>query len=488
VSFRRYSLVLVAMVPVYLGIAALLPPFDDELYYWCWSRELQLSYYDHPPMVAYLIRGATELFGDAVAAIRLPAVLSATVVAAVVGWLSRPRDLLPMVLLTPMLTFAAVMVTPDTPLLMFWALYLAWLVAVHERLESRVPAWLWLLGGVILGCGVLGKYTMGLAAVAGGISFLAAGNWRQWLPGYALHAAVSVLVASPILIHNIRHDFVPIRYQWGHSMGSPAPGFEPFAEFVGVQVLFLGTIPFVVFVWALWHRWRLLADARLRVCLFLFAVPFAFFLWKATRGRIEGNWAFPCYLACWPLAAEWYRGVRESARWRWATRAGFAIPLGASVFLLVHAVQPVGLFPVKADRVTRQRARLEVGRALAADLRSAGYNGPVHVPTYQWAAALRWHGIDARQIAGLTRASHFTQNGAGADAPALVFTEAPDTPAEFPRLGAPRSAARYPVIVRGVAHEPCWLLDYTGGAAAPPRETDVAGRPHLDRHPPRSPR
>src|SRR5438128_8966205 len=82
VSFRGFCWLLVAMVPAYLGLAALLPPFDDELYYWCWSRDLQLSYYDHPPMVAYMIRGTTELFGTSVFAIRLPAVLSAAVVAA----------------------------------------------------------------------------------------------------------------------------------------------------------------------------------------------------------------------------------------------------------------------------------------------------------------------------------------------------------------------------------------------------------------------
>ena len=49
-----------------------MPPFDDELYYWCWSRDLQLSYYDHPPLVAYMIRGATELFGDSIFVLRLP--------------------------------------------------------------------------------------------------------------------------------------------------------------------------------------------------------------------------------------------------------------------------------------------------------------------------------------------------------------------------------------------------------------------------------
>ena len=128
--------------------------------------------------------------------------------------------------------------------------------------------WWWLLGGVILGCGVLGKYTMGLAALAGSASFLFAGPPRRWLPGYLVHALVAVATASPILIHNIPHDFAPIRYQWAHSMSSPQPGIAPFAEFVGVQILLFGGVPFAILFWG-FRNWRELvgrpAPARLRV-------------------------------------------------------------------------------------------------------------------------------------------------------------------------------------------------------------------------------
>jgi len=139
VSFRGFLLVLLALTPVYLALAAVVPPADDELYYWCWAEQLQLSYYDHPPMTAYLIRAATELFGDHLWAVRLPAVASSLTVLAVIGWLTRPRRLLPLVAFTPLFTFGAVLVTPDTPLLMFWALYVAWLVAAHERLDRANP-------------------------------------------------------------------------------------------------------------------------------------------------------------------------------------------------------------------------------------------------------------------------------------------------------------------------------------------------------------
>ncbi len=34
---------------------AFLPLHGDEAYYWVWSHNLQTGYYDHPPMIAYMI-------------------------------------------------------------------------------------------------------------------------------------------------------------------------------------------------------------------------------------------------------------------------------------------------------------------------------------------------------------------------------------------------------------------------------------------------
>lgn len=407
---------LVLMFPLFILLCFLVPPFDDELYYWCWSQELQFSYYDHPPMVAYMIRISTAIFGKSILAIRLPCVLSGMVVVGVIAWLSRPRNLIPYVVLSPVLTFAAVMITPDTPMLMFWALYMAWLVFVHERLTPgsqteqtpKVHLWHWILGGIILGCGFLGKYTTGLAAIAGFFTFLAAGNWRRWIVGYSLHGLVSFLVASPILIHNIIYNFAPLRYQWKHAMSSPEPGVFSFLEFVGIQLLLFGSVPFIVFYWGIWRLKPLLAEPRLRVCACLFLIPFAFFLYKSTRGRLEGNWAFPVYLACWPLAEELYRQVKHRVICRRVTLLAFVVPLGATLFFAIHSLYPIPFMPVEADRATRQWERMAIAETVAKDLEAVGYHGPVDAPTYQWVSLLRWYGIDARPMA-TARPSHFTE-------------------------------------------------------------------------------
>lgn len=507
VSFRGFVWLLAGLGPAYLVLAAVLPPADDELYYWCWSQRLQLSYYDHPPMTAYLIRAATAVFGDTLFAIRLPAVVSTLTVLFVIGRLTRPRQLLPLVVLTPLFTLGAVLVTPDTPLLMFWALYVLWLVTVHQHLtppagsdpsvpspekdradvpegwsgapvSGHVPVWLWPIGGVILGCGILGKYTTGLAVIAGFLSFVLGGNWRRWVVGYAAHLAVAFVVTLPILIHNLRYDFIPLKYQWEHSMGSPEPGLLAFLSFVGIQILLFGFFPFGVFVWAIRNRRELLADPRLRVCTCLFVFPFAFFLYKATRGPLEGNWALACYIAVWPLAAVWYERFRKSARWRWVTAATFAIPAGCVLLLVIHLIRPIPALSPHQDRITRQAAKEDLAEELASTLHGLGATDPVFAENYQWTAMFRFHQIDARQINGITRASHFTQHPEGLDGRdhAYVFAEG-FLPAEYTvGFGPGKILKRFSLVVRGEEVGVYWLLEYTR-SGGPGGHVTVTGEP-----------
>ncbi len=411
---RHQFLCVLALFGVYCLLTPVVPPFDDEFYYWCWAERLQLSYYDHPPMTAYMIRAATFLLGDTLLAVRLPACVSTTFVFGVVLALCRPKAVAWWLLVTPLFSFGAVIVTPDTPLLMFWAAYVYWLVKVHERLtppdgEGDIPLHYWLLGGLILGCGVLGKYTTGLAVPAGFATFLFVGRWRKWFLGYALHGVIAFLVASPILIHNLRHDFIPLMYQWKHSMGTTDPNLKRFAEFVGIQVVLAGTMPFVLLPWAFLNWRRLVADPRLRVCLCLYGFPILFFLYKATRGPLEGNWALVSYIAFWPLAAEWYAGVRHKAVWRWAMPASFLVPALAMAFAVIHLVHPFAVIPPIKDRLIRQAEKFKLAYEIKAAVDRLPEKRPVFTDTYQWVALLRFVGVDARQIDGVTRPSHFTQ-------------------------------------------------------------------------------
>ena len=53
--------------------------FFDEAQYWSWSRDLAFGYFSKPPLIAWLIRLATEICGDAEWCVRAPSPILYTV-------------------------------------------------------------------------------------------------------------------------------------------------------------------------------------------------------------------------------------------------------------------------------------------------------------------------------------------------------------------------------------------------------------------------
>ena len=395
---------------VYVGLAAWVPPWEDEIYYWCWSQDLQWSYFDHPAMVAVLIRISTELFGNSILAIRLPACFAFTIIVAILARLIRYNMLLVAVVFTPIFTYGAILITPDTCLMLMWAIYLYWLVNLHEQLEKvkRIPWYQWLLGGSILGLGMLGKYTMALAAPSAFFSFICMGGsrYREWLWGYSIHCLVAACFTLPIFIFNMQHEFAPLRFQWEHATVQGG-GWRSFGEFLGVQVLLVGTLPIVLFPWVLWNYRTFMMNTHYRVCFWLYALPFGFFLWKSVRGPLEGNWALASYLGFWPLAVQWFQSIAQRPILRWASIAAFLPPMLCILIGTTHLIHPLPYIPIANDRITRQPARFQLAVNLHDYLR--GEEGiPIFAANYQWVALLRYQGLPAYHEPGITRPSNFT--------------------------------------------------------------------------------
>src|SRR5258705_11244122 len=74
---RNTVLTFLALIALRLVSAAYTPLTFDEAYYWTWSKHLAGGYYDHPPMVAVLIRLGTLIAGDTELGVRLVSILLA---------------------------------------------------------------------------------------------------------------------------------------------------------------------------------------------------------------------------------------------------------------------------------------------------------------------------------------------------------------------------------------------------------------------------
>lgn len=170
---RRWLLVALAATLLFrLWFAAFLPVTADEAYFILWGRSPALGYYDHPPMVGWLLAPLAAL-SDAPWLLRLPAVLLPPAAAwmlhaALVRWFGRDAqtaDLAALAVLLMPVNVVNVLITTDTPLVLFSVAA----TLVFARAAQRDSKALYLAAGVLLGLAFLSKYF----AVLLGLAFLA---------------------------------------------------------------------------------------------------------------------------------------------------------------------------------------------------------------------------------------------------------------------------------------------------------------------------
>ena len=94
---------------------------DDEAYYWVYAKYLDWGYFDHPPMVALMIKAGTLFFNNEIS-IRFFTVLASTLTL----WLlfkitdyKKSAQLFLLFLTVPAFHALGFMAVPDVPMLLF---------------------------------------------------------------------------------------------------------------------------------------------------------------------------------------------------------------------------------------------------------------------------------------------------------------------------------------------------------------------------------
>lgn len=213
---------LLAMILIIMVNVIFIDLYHDEAYYWTWSRNLQLSYYDHPPMIAYGIRLMTTLFGHHHLSVRLFGILcwsgTALLVYALANDLFKREKIaevsMIVFLLMPITQLEWHMSIPDAPQGFFWMLCL---YSLNKIVLKDGLRWAWGLG-VAAGGLMLSKYTgLILAPITLYllIRFKPGAMKRPW-PYLTLLGAL--LIASPVIIWNAQHEWKSIIFQLNHGL------------------------------------------------------------------------------------------------------------------------------------------------------------------------------------------------------------------------------------------------------------------------------
>jgi dolichol-phosphate mannosyltransferase len=223
IGIIAYSVVLRLL---YAGSVELLP---EETYYWNYSQHLDFGYLDHPPMVAWLIRLGTLIFGQTEFGVRAGALCCGAITSVFVYRLARnlfgEASAFGALLLAQTLPFfflSGFLMTPDAPLTAAWAASLYYLE--RALIAERPGAW-W-RAGICLGLGMISKYSIALLAPVTLAFMIWDPKSRRWFRHFEpyMAALLAVAVFSPVIIWNARHDWASFAFQTSRRLAE-APQF-----------------------------------------------------------------------------------------------------------------------------------------------------------------------------------------------------------------------------------------------------------------------
>ncbi|MBW4024881.1 MAG: glycosyltransferase family 39 protein [Proteobacteria bacterium] len=328
-----FALAIAGLTALRLLVAGFTPISPDEAYYWVWSQAPAAGYLDHPFMVALWIRIGTTLFGDGALGIRLLAPLAAALGSVLIldaaRRLGAGRGYAAALLLNATLLFGAggILMTPDTPLILFWILAL-WAMT---RIVTGGSGWWWIAAGIAAGLALDSKYTAALLLAGIGLWLLLLPAGRRWLlrdlrPWLGLVIAVALFL--PVIVWNADHHWASFAKQGGRSEDfHPARAAQFLGELVFGQLGLATPVIFVLCVLGLIHAARRTIaqrDAAAGLLVALGVFPVLIFIEHALGDRVQGNWPEIIYPAAVIAAAM----LPVTARWlNVALAVGFVMTL-----------------------------------------------------------------------------------------------------------------------------------------------------------------
>lgn len=399
---RPVALAIALLILLRFIAGAILPLSADEAYYWLWSKHLAWGYYDHPPMIAFLIRMGTAVFGDTAFGVRVVPLLLSIPASWWVWRVGGERASLffNLMLMTAVETMAA---TPDAPLIAASAAFLFALAKVDE--DAR---W-WLAVGAAGGVALLSKYTgffLGLGALAW---IVFAG--RRWLlsPWPYLGAVLALAIFAPNVWWNATHHWMTFAFQFGR-VGAGHFTLRFLFEFLAAQLLLAS--PFIL---------AAALTTRDRMLIWVMLPAVAYFAVHSLHDRVQGNW--PCFL--YPALA-----VAAAQCRNWLVRP--AAPVAAAILFACYAQVFFGVLPLgRGDPGSRL---LGYGMDEVARTVAATHPATILTTDYATTAWLRFYGQVPVVLVGEPERGLGGPVGAG---PLVYVAEAPrDRHALFPSAQA----------------------------------------------------
>lgn len=280
-----------------------IPLTGDEAYHWEWSRHLAWGYYDHPPLIAWLIAFFTAIGGHTLLWTRMTAVICLTGTIYLTYRLGREMGGEKVGIgagLFSLTAFATVMgsilVSTDSPVIFFWQLtiYLVW------RALKTGQGFYWYPAGIALGLGLLSKFLIMPLALGIFLFLVFSPQDRFWLRRKEPYLAfgLAILIFLPFLYWNSQNGWTSFVFHL--TRHNPQVNLGRTLEYLGLGVLLMGPVLYGAMLCSFYRliRRAITSDAERRIsllilfCGWLFPV---FLFFDAIRNATSGHWPVPAY-------------------------------------------------------------------------------------------------------------------------------------------------------------------------------------------------
>ena len=375
---RKVLWLILVMTLARLATAAAMGLGMDESYTTAVSRDLHLSYFDHPPLHQWIAHFAGEAFGYGRWA-RLPFIAlfagSTWLMYRLGARLFGPEAGLWAALALNLSAFFTVAagswVLPDGPLTFCELGATLALARVLFPLagEGERPWVLWLGAAVWLGLAALSKYQAVTVGAGLGLAFLILPQGRHRLVHPAPYVAKLVVIAivAPVIVWNAQHQWISFTFQAGRSA---AHRFDPAGLITALlaQAALLTPWVAVPLVWAAVRAVRG-KDPKSAFLLIAAAPTLVLFnLLPLIGAKVLPHWPMPGWLLLFPLLGAALAGSQKTwpARWAWISALLLALLWGAAASDAATAwikdVAPRLKTDPTAEAMSWSRLRAELGQ------------------------------------------------------------------------------------------------------------------------------
>lgn len=372
---RGFYLLAILLLVINLCQAGFTELSNDEAYYWMYANHLDFGYFDHPPMIALMIKMGYSIFPNELG-VRLISVLmgfgSLLILRRLVGG---KKPLLIFMSFTAMALFQlyGFIAVPDSPLFFFFLLFL---YQYREFLKDP-SAWRAILLGLVVALLLYSKYHAILV-----LFFVTLSNLRLFLnPKFYIVIVSALAFYLPHIYWQIINDYPSYTF---HMLSKSHETYNPIhtLEYLGGLVVIFG--PLIIYWLVRYGCAKSSTDHYERAIQFIGFGFLVFFLIATLNGHGELNWAASSGLCFLILALR-----NQNFQWN----QGLKIAIGFSLFFIlifrVHLAWP--LLP----EALIKKSEFHNGQTWAHQIKSKSEGRPVvFINSYQNASKYAFYSGD----------------------------------------------------------------------------------------------